>query len=45
MGVVHALRGRLDPASKHLPCPEPAIVARLARRTLAGGPPHAWEEF
>src|SRR5688572_22271043 len=33
MGVVHASRGSLEPASTHL-LGEPAIVARLARETL-----------
>ncbi|MBA2663399.1 MAG: FdhF/YdeP family oxidoreductase [Bradymonadaceae bacterium] len=34
MGVVHASRGRLAPASEHL-LSEPAIVAKLAMATLA----------
>jgi molybdopterin-dependent oxidoreductase alpha subunit len=38
MGVVHASRGALPPASEHL-LSEPRIVARLARATLAGAPP------
>ena len=33
MGIVHASRGRLQPASEHL-LSEPAIVARLAHATL-----------
>ncbi len=33
MGIVHASRGRLQPASNHL-LSEPAIVARLAEATL-----------
>ncbi|MGW5334977.1 FdhF/YdeP family oxidoreductase [Streptomyces bauhiniae] len=43
MGMVHASRGRLAPASPQL-LSEPAIVARLARRVL---PDSAvpWEEF
>ncbi|WP_372344009.1 FdhF/YdeP family oxidoreductase [Streptomyces sp. KL116D] len=44
MGMVHASRGRLDPASKHL-LSEPAIVARLARRTLGEDSRTPWEEF
>lgn len=44
MGMVHASRGRLEPASAHL-LSEPAIVCRLARRVLGedGGVP--WAEF
>ncbi|MER5944515.1 FdhF/YdeP family oxidoreductase [Streptomyces sp. NPDC001904] len=43
MGMVHASRGRLEPASRHL-LSEPAIVTRLARRVL---PDSAlpWAEF
>ena len=40
MGMVHASRGRLEPASTHL-LSEPAIVCRLARRVLGDGSPHA----
>ncbi|MBX7465562.1 FdhF/YdeP family oxidoreductase [Streptomyces sp. MAG02] len=44
MGMVHASRGNLTPASPHL-LSEPAIVARMARATL--GPKSAvdWAEF
>ncbi len=38
MGIVHASRGALAPASEHL-LSEPRIVARLAAATLAGRPP------
>lgn len=44
MGMVHASRGRLDPASRHL-LSEPAIVARLARRVLGAGSATPWEAF
>ncbi|MEU1805129.1 FdhF/YdeP family oxidoreductase [Streptomyces sp. NPDC019937] len=44
MGMVHASRGRLEPASPHL-LSEPAIVARLARRVLGAGSATPWEEF
>ncbi|MFH0244838.1 FdhF/YdeP family oxidoreductase [Streptomyces sp. HK10] len=44
MGVVHASRGRLAPASEHL-LSEPAVVCRLARRALGPGHPVPWEEF
>ncbi|MER5440277.1 FdhF/YdeP family oxidoreductase [Streptomyces sp. NPDC002790] len=44
MGMVHASRGRLDPASRHL-LSEPAIVARLARRVLGAESTTSWEEF
>ncbi|MFD7297043.1 FdhF/YdeP family oxidoreductase [Streptomyces sp. NPDC059897] len=44
MGMVHASRGRLDPASHHL-LSEPAIVARLARRVLGTESLTPWEEF
>ncbi|MFI9391480.1 FdhF/YdeP family oxidoreductase [Streptomyces bauhiniae] len=43
MGMVHASRGRLAPASSHL-LSEPAIVARLARRVLPDSTV-PWEEF
>jgi len=38
MGIVHASRGRLEPASDRL-LSEPRIVARLARATLGDRPP------
>ncbi|BDM68023.1 formate dehydrogenase [Streptomyces nigrescens] len=44
MGMVHASRGRLEPAGPHL-LSEPAIVARLARRVLGPDSPTPWEEF
>ncbi|GAA2444764.1 FdhF/YdeP family oxidoreductase [Streptomyces macrosporus] len=44
MGMVHASRGRLAPASDHL-LSEPAIVCRLARRVLGPDHPVPWEEF
>ncbi|MCX3062104.1 FdhF/YdeP family oxidoreductase [Streptomyces beihaiensis] len=44
MGMVHASRGRLAPASPHL-LSEPAIVARLARRVLGPESATPWEEF
>ncbi|MCW5249371.1 FdhF/YdeP family oxidoreductase [Streptomyces sp. SHP 1-2] len=44
MGMVHASRGRLEPASPHL-LSEPAIVCRLARRVLGGRSRVPWEEF
>ncbi len=44
MGMVHASRGRLEPASAHL-LSEPAIVCRLARRVLGPGSATPWEEF
>ncbi|MFD6026312.1 FdhF/YdeP family oxidoreductase [Streptomyces griseoluteus] len=43
MGMVHASRGRLAPASPHL-LSEPAIVARLARRVLPDSTV-PWAEF
>ena len=43
MGIVHASRGALEPASEHL-LSEPRIVARLARATLGERPPRIdWE--
>src|SRR3712207_4149763 len=42
MGVVHASRGVLPPASPHL-LSEPAIVARLARATLGARGAVDWE--
>lgn len=44
MGMVHASRGRLEPAGRHL-LSEPAIVCRLARRVLGAENPVPWEEF
>ncbi|MFI0224526.1 FdhF/YdeP family oxidoreductase [Streptomyces lydicus] len=44
MGMVHASRGRLAPASGQL-LSETAIVARLARRVLGGRSRTPWEEF
>ncbi|MFE4668641.1 FdhF/YdeP family oxidoreductase [Streptomyces sp. NPDC056716] len=44
MGMVHASRGRLEPASTHL-LSEPAIVCRLARRVLGTESRTPWEEF
>ncbi|GAA2721108.1 MULTISPECIES: FdhF/YdeP family oxidoreductase [Streptomyces] len=44
MGMVHASRGRLAPASEHL-LSEPAIVCRLARHVLGAASSTPWEEF
>ncbi|MEU0477367.1 FdhF/YdeP family oxidoreductase [Streptomyces olivaceus] len=44
MGMVHASRGRLRPASAQL-LSEPAIVCRLARRVLGEDSRTPWEEF
>ncbi|MEU3142856.1 MULTISPECIES: FdhF/YdeP family oxidoreductase [unclassified Streptomyces] len=44
MGMVHASRGRLEPASAQL-LSEPAIVCRLARGVLGAGSRVPWEEF
>ncbi|MER6996415.1 FdhF/YdeP family oxidoreductase [Streptomyces sp. NPDC000410] len=44
MGMVHASRGNLPPASPHL-LSEPAIVARMARAVLGAGSATPWEEF
>ncbi|MBT2402307.1 MULTISPECIES: FdhF/YdeP family oxidoreductase [unclassified Streptomyces] len=44
MGMVHASRGNLAPASPHL-LSEPAIVARLARAVLGKASATPWEEF
>ncbi|MFC4332308.1 FdhF/YdeP family oxidoreductase [Streptomyces andamanensis] len=44
MGMVHASRGRLVPASPVL-LSEPAIVSRLARRVLGEDSVVPWEEF
>ncbi|MFI6118459.1 FdhF/YdeP family oxidoreductase [Streptomyces sp. NPDC051064] len=44
MGMVHASRGNLTPASPHL-LSEPAIVARLARAVLGPASTTPWEDF
>ncbi|MGW3009747.1 FdhF/YdeP family oxidoreductase [Streptomyces sp. NPDC001219] len=44
MGMVHASRGRLEPAGPEL-LSETAIVARLARRVLGAASRTPWEEF
>ncbi|MEU3608292.1 FdhF/YdeP family oxidoreductase [Streptomyces sp. NPDC035033] len=44
MGLVHASRGNLPPASPHL-LSEPAIVARMARAVLGEGSRTPWEAF
>ncbi|WP_449336695.1 FdhF/YdeP family oxidoreductase, partial [Streptomyces griseus] len=44
MGMVHASRGNLTPASPHL-LSEPAIVARLARAVLGARSRTDWEAF
>ncbi|WP_405981204.1 FdhF/YdeP family oxidoreductase [Streptomyces sp. NBC_00158] len=44
MGMVHASRGNLAPASPHL-LSEPAIVARMARAVLGTASSTPWEEF
>ncbi|MER5677739.1 MULTISPECIES: FdhF/YdeP family oxidoreductase [Streptomyces] len=44
MGMVHASRGNLAPASPHL-LSEPAIVARLARSVLGPASTTPWEDF
>ncbi|NKI41317.1 FdhF/YdeP family oxidoreductase [Streptomyces physcomitrii] len=44
MGMVHASRGGLKPASSTL-LSEPAIVCRLARRVLGEASRTPWEEF
>lgn len=44
MGMVHASRGNLAPASPHL-LSEPAIVARMARAVLGKASATPWEEF
>ncbi|MDX2297673.1 MULTISPECIES: FdhF/YdeP family oxidoreductase [Streptomyces] len=44
MGLVHASRGNLPPASPHL-LSEPAIVARLARAVLGEASRTPWEAF
>jgi molybdopterin-dependent oxidoreductase alpha subunit len=44
MGLVHASRGRLRPASPHL-LPEVVIVCRLARAVFGDDPHVPWAEF
>ncbi|GGK01989.1 formate dehydrogenase [Streptomyces camponoticapitis] len=44
MGMVHASRGNLAPASPHL-LSEPAIVARMARAVLGPESLTPWEDF
>ncbi|MFJ6995636.1 FdhF/YdeP family oxidoreductase [Streptomyces sp. NPDC003090] len=44
MGLVHASRGNLPPASPHL-LSEPAIVARMARAVLGPASTTPWEQF
>ncbi|MEU5399360.1 FdhF/YdeP family oxidoreductase [Streptomyces sp. NPDC005963] len=44
MGMVHASRGNLPPASPDL-LSEPAIVARLARAVLGSASATPWEDF
>lgn len=44
MGMVHASRGNLAPASPHL-LSEPAIVTRMARAVLGPASLTPWEEF
>ncbi|NUK07906.1 FdhF/YdeP family oxidoreductase [Streptomyces lunaelactis] len=44
MGMVHASRGNLTPASPHL-LSEPAIVTRMARAVLGPGSVTPWEDF
>ncbi|WP_371646562.1 FdhF/YdeP family oxidoreductase [Streptomyces sp. NBC_00597] len=44
MGMVHASRGNLAPASPHL-LSEPAIVARMARAVLGAASATPWEDF
>ncbi|CAL9565055.1 FdhF/YdeP family oxidoreductase [Streptomyces sp. enrichment culture] len=44
MGMVHASRGRLEPAGPRL-LSEPSIVCRLARRVLGADSVVPWEEF
>lgn len=44
MGLVHASRGNLPPASPHL-LSEPAIVARMARAVLGTASATPWEDF
>ncbi|GGR17616.1 FdhF/YdeP family oxidoreductase [Streptomyces roseolus] len=44
MGLVHASRGNLPPASPHL-LSEPAIVTRMARAVLGEASRTPWEDF
>ncbi|WP_340562374.1 FdhF/YdeP family oxidoreductase [Streptomyces sp. GSL17-111] len=44
MGMVHASRGTLEPASEHL-LSEPAIISRLARKVLGPASTTPWETF
>ncbi|MEV5970762.1 FdhF/YdeP family oxidoreductase [Streptomyces sp. NPDC051921] len=44
MGLVHASRGNLPPASPQL-LSEPSIVARMARAVLGAGSATPWEDF
>ncbi|MEU9193531.1 FdhF/YdeP family oxidoreductase [Streptomyces hundungensis] len=44
MGMVHASRGNLSPASRHL-LSEPAIVVRMAQATLGAKSTVEWAEF
>ncbi|HEY8374664.1 MAG TPA: FdhF/YdeP family oxidoreductase [Pseudonocardiaceae bacterium] len=44
MSVVHASRGRLEPASEHL-LSEVAIICRMARAVLGPDHPVPWESF
>ncbi|WP_431783920.1 FdhF/YdeP family oxidoreductase [Streptomyces chumphonensis] len=44
MGMVHASRGTLEPASEHL-LSEPAIISRLARKVLGPTSTTPWETF
>ncbi|MEU3446736.1 FdhF/YdeP family oxidoreductase [Streptomyces thermolilacinus] len=44
MGLVHASRGNLPPASPHL-LSEPAIIARMARAVLGPASTTPWEQF
>ncbi|MFJ2646862.1 FdhF/YdeP family oxidoreductase [Streptomyces sp. NPDC087420] len=44
MGMVHASRGNLEPASPHL-LSEPAIVVRMARAVLGPASLIPWEDF
>jgi molybdopterin-dependent oxidoreductase alpha subunit len=44
MSMVHASRGRLDPASDQL-LSEVAIISRLARKVLGDSPAIAWKDF
>ncbi|MFG2221630.1 FdhF/YdeP family oxidoreductase [Streptomyces sp. NPDC048644] len=44
MGMVHASRGRLEPAGPHL-LSETAIIARMARRVLGDSSRTPWDTF